>query len=116
MIRFSPQLDDQAAVLRALGEATRIRIVAMLSHGELCVCHLVEALGLPQSTVSRHLGILRDAGLVVTRKAGRWVHYRLAAPPGGSRQLVGEIVAQLGADADLASKVSRLQRSCGPDA
>jgi ArsR family transcriptional regulator len=47
---------------------------------EVCVCHLFEALGIPQPTVSRHLAYLRKHGLVVGRKEGLWVHYRLAKP------------------------------------
>jgi ArsR family transcriptional regulator len=62
---------------RALGDDTRLRIVALLSHGELCVCHLQEALCLSQPNVSRQLGVLRAAGLVRDRREGNWVYYRL---------------------------------------
>lgn len=65
-------------LFRALGDETRLRIVALLTHGELCVCHFQEALGLSQPNVSRHLGILRAAGVVETRRDGNWIHYRLA--------------------------------------
>ena len=65
-------------LFRALGDETRLRIIALLAHGELCVCHLQDALGLPQPTVSRHLAYLRRSGLVSTRRDGLWVHYRLA--------------------------------------
>jgi ArsR family transcriptional regulator len=65
-------------LFRALGEETRLRIVALLSHGELCVCHLEQALGLSQPNVSRHLGILHAAGVVGRRREGSWVYYRLA--------------------------------------
>ena len=63
---------------KALGDENRLRIVALLSHGELCVCHLEAALGLTQSNASRLLGVLRAAGVVDTRRAGTWVYYRLA--------------------------------------
>jgi len=52
-----------------------------LRHGELCVCQLIELMGLSPSTVSKHLSILRDAGLLDSRKDGRWVYYRLADEP-----------------------------------
>jgi DNA-binding transcriptional ArsR family regulator len=65
--------------LKAAGEPSRVRILTVLEEGELCACHLVELLGIAQPTVSRHLSILRTAGLVDERKNGRWVHYRLAA-------------------------------------
>lgn len=65
-------------LFKALGDETRLRIVALLSHGELCVCHLVEALSLSQPKVSRHLAILRSAGVVDHRREGTWVYYGLA--------------------------------------
>jgi ArsR family transcriptional regulator len=65
-------------LFKALGDETRLRMVALLSHGELCVCHLEEALGLSQPNVSRHLATLRIAGIVEHRRAGSWVYYRLA--------------------------------------
>ncbi|HMP75007.1 MAG TPA: metalloregulator ArsR/SmtB family transcription factor [Kiritimatiellia bacterium] len=62
----------------ALSDPTRLRLFAALRDGELCVCQLIELADLAPSTVSKHLSILRDAGLVDSRKDGRWVHYRLA--------------------------------------
>ena len=64
---------------KALAHPVRVRILAMLRAGELCVCQLNAVIGLAPSTMSAHLGELRDAGLVAERKAGRWVHYRLVA-------------------------------------
>ena len=66
-----------AEVYKAGSEPIRLQILAMLAHGELCVCHLHGALALPQPTVSRHLAILRHAGLVRPRRDGAWVHYAL---------------------------------------
>ena len=63
---------------KALGDETRLRIVALLSHGELCVCHFESALGLTQSNTSRQLGVLRAAGVVESRRVGSWTYYRLA--------------------------------------
>ena len=68
------------AVCKALSDAQRIRTLLLLQQGEMCVCEVVAALGLAPSTVSRHLAVLERAGLVVSRKLGRWVHYRLAGP------------------------------------
>jgi ArsR family transcriptional regulator len=67
-------LDD---VFSALSDETRRRILGLLASGEICVCHIHEALDVPQPTASRHLAHLRKAGLVSTRKQGLWVHYRL---------------------------------------
>jgi ArsR family transcriptional regulator len=64
----------------ALADETRLRILALVASGEICVCHIHGALGIPQPTASRHLAYLRRTGLVHTRKDGLWVHYRLAVP------------------------------------
>jgi ArsR family transcriptional regulator len=62
----------------ALSDTSRIRILNALGGGELCVCDIVELLELPQSTASRHLAILREEGLVIAERRGRFVHYRLS--------------------------------------
>lgn len=74
------RLDSLEEVLKALADKTRLRILGLLTSGEVCVCHLHESLKLPQPTVSRHLAYLRRAGLVESRKDGLWVHYRLREP------------------------------------
>jgi DNA-binding transcriptional ArsR family regulator len=71
-------LRDYEAVLKAAADPNRARILKMLESGELCVCQIVAALGLSESTVSKHLSVLRAAGLVEERKEGRWVYCRLA--------------------------------------
>ena len=63
--------------LRALAEPLRWRIVELLADEELCVCHIVEELGVAQPLVSHHLRILRDAGLVDTERYRYWTYYRL---------------------------------------
>ena len=64
----------------ALADHTRLRILALVAGGEICVCHIHGALGIPQPTASRHLAYLRRTGLVAGRRDGLWVHYRLAVP------------------------------------
>jgi ArsR family transcriptional regulator len=66
------------ARLKALADPTRLRILNLLSAGELCVCDVVELLALPQPTISRHLGALRRAGLVSVTREWKFAHYRLA--------------------------------------
>ncbi len=66
------------AVLNALSEPNRLRLLLRLHERELCVCNLVDFIGLADSTVSKHMSILKQAGLVESRKKGRWVYYRLA--------------------------------------
>jgi len=65
-------------MFRALSDRTRLRIVNLLRSGELCVCDLVDILGVAQPKASRHLAYLRRAGLVLARKEGLWHFYRLA--------------------------------------
>ena len=89
--------------MRALAEPLRWRIVELLADEELCVCHLVEALDVPQPLVSHHLRVLREAGLVESSRFRYWTYYRLrperlvpladaittltdAAPPLGARR------------------------------
>ncbi len=64
-------------ITKALSDIQRVRILMALQNGELCVCQIIEVLGLAPSTVSKHLSLLNDAGLVVSRKDGRWAHFRL---------------------------------------
>jgi DNA-binding transcriptional ArsR family regulator len=64
-------------ITKALADESRVRTLLALRQGELCVCQITELFGLAPSTVSRHLSILFQAGLVESRKEGRWIHYRL---------------------------------------
>ncbi|MEW5913325.1 MAG: metalloregulator ArsR/SmtB family transcription factor [Thermodesulfobacteriota bacterium] len=71
-------MEQIAAINKALGEENRLRAVMALQGRALCVCQITELLGLAPSTVSKHMAVLRAAGLVESWKEGRWVHYRLA--------------------------------------
>lgn len=74
------QAADAAATLSAVADPVRLRIISMLAaapDGVACGCELEAPLGLSQPTVSHHLKVLREAGLVVGERRGRWVHYRL---------------------------------------
>ena len=62
---------------KALADANRVRVLLALRGRELCVCRIIELLQLAPSTVSKHLTILKFAGLIESRKEGRWMHYRL---------------------------------------
>jgi ArsR family transcriptional regulator len=82
--KFAPTLSEDAAVgqarlLKALADPTRLRILSLLSRheGEVCVFEIVESFDLEQPTISHHLRILRDAGLVNCRKSKLWVYYYL---------------------------------------
>jgi ArsR family transcriptional regulator len=62
---------------QAIVDPTRVRIITALRQGELCVCELVDALEISQSTLSTHLQVLRQTDMVTTRKEGRWIYYSL---------------------------------------
>lgn len=64
-----------AAVFKALGDDNRIRILKQLRGGEKCACHLLEELSITQPTLSHHMKILCDAGIVTARRDGKWMHY-----------------------------------------
>ncbi len=104
-------------IFRALSDRTRLRILNLLQGGELCVCHIVAALEVPQPTASRHLSYLRRAGLVVARKDGLWMHYRLSPAHSKSHAMLLECLAQCFRDERIFAKDNERLRtgvgSCG---
>lgn len=98
----------------ALSDETRLRLLFALRHGELCVCRLIELTKLSPSTVSKHLSLLRDAGLVDSRKDGRWVYYRLTDHP--RLPIVGSLAAPVFRALDKSPAVraddKRLKKIC----
>lgn len=82
---------DVLDVTKALADGNRLRVLMALAGGELCVCQIVELLQLAPSTTSKHMSILRQAGLVESRKEGRWMYYRL--PNRGAPKAVRDAVA-----------------------
>jgi len=76
------------AITKALSDPGRVRILLALRPGELCVCQITELFGLAPSTISKHLSVLSQAGLILSRKDERWVYYRL--PDEGARVEVRE--------------------------
>ena len=77
-------MKEVIAIAKALADSNRTRVLMFLRAGELCVCQIMEMLRLAPSTVSTHLNVLHRAGLLESRKEGRWIHYRLPgrdAPP-----------------------------------
>ena len=102
-------------LFRALGDETRLRIVALLSHGELCVCHIESALAVSQPNASRQLGILKSAGVVDSRRDGTWVYYRLAEQTDDSVERVLDVLTKsFGAERVLRADYARVRKSCGP--
>jgi len=71
-------LTAEMKVFKAVADATRLKILKLLSGGELCICEIMLALKRPQSSISHNLSILEDAGLVKERKEGKWCRYRIS--------------------------------------
>jgi ArsR family transcriptional regulator len=69
---------DMCEVFKALGDETRLKIMYLLAHQELCVCVICEALRVPQPTASKHLNRLRMAGLIRCRRISQWCFYRVS--------------------------------------
>ena len=70
-------IDEFIAVSKALSDPNRVRAFLSLRNGELCLCQIIELLSLAPSTVSKHMSILKQAGLIRSRKDSRWVYYQL---------------------------------------
>ena len=96
----------QADVLKALAEPTRWRIVELLAEEELCVCHLVEELDMPQPLVSHHLKALRAAGVVESERFRQWTYYRLR------RERLDEAAGAVARLAKGSRTAARKRRAC----
>lgn len=85
------------AIARALSDENRLRALMMLRNQQLCVCQIIEMLGLAPSTVSKHMSILLGARLVEARKQGRWMYYRLAGrnAPKRAKQAIKWVITNL---------------------
>ena len=79
-IKEIQNMEQLVEFFKALSDETRLRIVMLLTQGELCVCDLMFVLDEPQSKVSRHLAYLKHSGLTNSKRAGVWMHYRLKEP------------------------------------
>jgi ArsR family transcriptional regulator len=88
------------AITKALSDENRLRAIGLLRKRELCLCQIIEVLGLAPSTVSKHMSILHQARLVESRKEGRWAYFRLAEEdaPAEARQALEIVLASLGRD------------------
>jgi ArsR family transcriptional regulator len=103
---------DLMAVIKALADENRVRILWAVQGRELCVCQIVELLGLAQSTVSKHVSILHQARLVESRKEGRWMFYRAADAdsPVEAREIAAVVSKLLASNAEAAEDAKRLKQ------
>jgi ArsR family transcriptional regulator len=100
---------DMERFYQALGDATRLRVLNLLEQKELCVCFFVEVLEQPQPKISRHLSVLRNAGLVTARRQGTWMHYRIVAPEHrGAARVLRETLSWMKTDREMQEDRERL--------
>jgi ArsR family transcriptional regulator len=98
---------DTDALLRALADPLRARIVELLADEQLCNCHLAELTGARQTNISNHLRVLRDAGVVETEPAGRYTYYRLRS------EAVAAVARYYRELAERAARAAEVRRPCG---
>jgi ArsR family transcriptional regulator len=98
---------------QALGDNTRLRLLNLMGDREICVCYFVEILDRPQPKISRHLAYLRSAGIVATRRDGKWMHYRIVMPPHiGATQILQQTLGWLKEDRAMQADRARLSKAC----
>ena len=106
----NPSLD---LLFRALADSTRLRLLNLIADREICVCYFVEILDISQPKVSRHLAYLRRAGIVTSRRQGKWMHYRLSVPKDqGVACILAETLKHLKQKPEMRKDVSRLNAAC----
>src|ERR1041385_1974806 len=105
-------MNEFMAITRALSDPNRVRVLLALRRGELCVCQITELFGVASSTMSKHLSVLRHAGLITSRKAERWVYYRLPDRPVPVvvREALDWVNKSLGKSAEALADSRKLQR------
>src|SRR5215213_3719120 len=110
MLKNEAQLE---LLFKALADRTRLRLLNLMSAGEVCVCFLVEVLGASQPKISRHLAYLRRAGVVAARREGKWMHYRVNTPddPHAAR-IFAEVMAWLGEEQGMRKDRARMETIC----
>jgi ArsR family transcriptional regulator, arsenate/arsenite/antimonite-responsive transcriptional repressor len=104
---------DLASIFLALSDRTRLRLLNLMSGGEICVCYFVEILGEPQPKISRHLAYLRRMGLVNARREGKWMHYRINRPAEAElAKVLDTALAAAASDKHLQKDRVALERAC----
>jgi ArsR family transcriptional regulator, arsenate/arsenite/antimonite-responsive transcriptional repressor len=100
-------------VFRALADPTRLRLLNLMGDQELCVCFFVEVLNAPQPKISRHLAYLRRAGIVASRRDGKWMHYRVTIPADQhAAAILRTTLDSLRQNREMQSDLQRLNQAC----
>ena len=111
------RMKDFLNITKALADENRLRILMALQEGEICVCQITELMGLAMSTVSKHLSVLYQAGLVNARKEGRWMYYSLPGKgtPTAAREAVAWVRRSLDGRERIAEDGKRLKKVLAVD-
>jgi|SRR5579862_6836728 len=108
-----PKNLDLAQLFAALADRTRLRLLNLMQDREVCVCYFVEILGQGQPKISRHLAYLRNAGIVVARREGKWMHYRIERPRDAHVDaILNATFLSFKADQEMQADLARLGRAC----
>ncbi len=110
-------MKDFLNITKALADENRLRILMALRGGEVCVCQITELMELAMSTVSKHLSVLYQAGLVNARKEGRWMYYSLPGKgaPTAAREAVAWVQQSLDGQERVAGDAKRLKKVLAMD-
>jgi ArsR family transcriptional regulator, arsenate/arsenite/antimonite-responsive transcriptional repressor len=109
----SPATLPIARLFRALADPTRLRLLNLIGNREICVCYFVEILGMSQPKISRHLAYLRRAGIVTSRRDGKWMHYRLAIPRDvAAAAILQDTVKNLARKPEMQRDIAKLSSAC----
>ena len=109
----TPKTFSLDVLFRALADQTRLRLLNLIADREICVGYFVEILGVSQPKVSRHLAYLRKAGIVASRREGKWMHYRLAMPKDKvAHGILRETLKHLREDSKMRRDISSLSSVC----
>ncbi len=111
-------MNRMISIFRALSDLNRLKIMAALAkHAELCACQLTGLLQVSGATTSRHLGVLIAAGLIESRKDGRWVHYRLKADNGEFEIVMDWIKGEFSKSKEIKNCLNALKKltACEPE-
>ncbi len=104
---------DTERFFQALGDNTRLRLLNLMGDQEICVCYFVEILNQPQAKISRHLAYLRNAGIVTTRRDGKWMHYSIVMPPNeGAAKVLQEILQWFKEEKTMQADRAKLTKAC----
>jgi ArsR family transcriptional regulator len=104
---------DLARLFAALADPTRLRLLNLMAGREVCVCYFVEILKQGQPKVSRHLAYLRNAGIVSSRREGKWMHYSIQRPgDAAANAILDRVLESIAERPEMQADAARLTHAC----